>query len=206
MHKIYKMKKSIILLLLVQFTFAQKLTKDEVLEKVATQTCTCLSQKDLTQDNVDITLGICMIEAIQKNNVEVEKYFGKNIISDDEKMSELAESIGVKLAFNCPSFLEIIKGMDSDEFQSDEASEDLYLSGKIIATKAEQFLSFTLKEDTGKTHTFLVLEDFDNSYLLTDGVVKPSDKVEITYYEAILYDAKIKKFVPFNVVLDITKK
>ena len=191
-------------MLLTNFSFAQVNSKEGLINVLSNQTCDCLNTKELTEANLELTLGVCIIQSIQKNNVDVEKYFGKNILSNEDNMTEIAESIGVKLALECPKFTNLI----SDMTYEDEAMDEEYLSltGKIVAVNSEQFMTFKLKQDSGKTVTFLVLEDFENSYLLLDSVIKPSDTVEISYYEATLYDAKIKKFVPYKIVLDIIKQ
>lgn len=204
MHKICKMKKIVFILFLTNFSFAQVNSKEGVIDLLSNQTCDCLNTKDLTETNLELTLGVCIIQSIQKNKEEVEKYFGKNILSDEDNMTEIAESIGVQLALECSKFTNLI----SDMTYEDEAMDEEYLSysGKIIAVNSDQFMTFKLKQDSGKIVTFLVLEDFDNSYLLLDSIIQPTEKVEVSYYEATLYDAKIKKFVPYNVVLDIIKQ
>ena len=198
------MKKICFLLLLANFSFAQVNSKDGLVGVLSNQTCDCLNTKELTEANLELTLGVCIIQSIQKNKEDVEKYFGKNILSNEENMTEIAESIGVQLALECPKFTSVISDMTYEDEEMDE--EYLSLTGKIVEINSEQFMTFKLKQDSGKTVTFLVLEDFENSYLLLDSVIKPSDTVEISYYEATLYDAKIKKFVPYKIVLDIIKQ
>ncbi|UOX32879.1 hypothetical protein LXD69_12630 [Flavobacterium sediminilitoris] len=200
------MKKIIVLLLITQSIFAQKLSKEELIKKISDQTCQCSQEKNINKDNLDITLGLCIIESINKFEKDVEKHFGKDILGNEEKMTEIAESVGMQLAFNCPSFLKLINEMEEENIGSDDFQDDLSISGKIIATKSEQFLTFTLKEDSGKTNSFLILENFENLFLLKDAVVKPTDNVKVLYYEANLYDAKSNKVVPFKVVLDIIKQ
>lgn len=198
------MKKVLFLLLVTNLSFSQVNSKEDLVNVLSNQTCDCLNTKDLTETNLELTLGVCIIQSIQKNKEESEKYFAKNILSNEENMTEIAESIGVQLALECPKFTSLISDMNYDDEAMDE--EYLSLTGKIVAVNSEQFMTFKLKQDSGKTVNFLILEDFDNSYLLFDSVIKPSDTVEISYYEATLYDAKIKKFVPFYIVLDIIKQ
>ncbi len=192
------------LLLLTNLSLAQVKSKEDLVDVLSNQTCDCLNTKDLTETNLELTLGVCIIQSIQKNKEGVEKYFGKDILSNEDSMTEIAESIGVKLAMECPKFTSLISDMSYEDEAMDE--ENLSLSGKIVAVNSEQFMTFKLKQDSGKTITFLVLEDFDNSYLLLDSVIKPSDTVEISYYEATLYDAKVKKFTSYKIVLDIIKQ
>ena len=72
--------------------------------------------------------------------------------------------------------------------------------------KSEQFITFIVKEDSGKTNQFILLSSFENAFLLTDKVLKVADLVDITYYELELFDAKLGKFVSYKIVTDITKK
>ena len=102
------MKKIVVLLLLTQTLFAQKLTKEELIDKLSENTCNCTTEKGITEENMDITLGVCILESISKYEKDVEKHFGKNIVSNEEKMGELAEAVGSKMAFTCPAFLKII--------------------------------------------------------------------------------------------------
>lgn len=191
-------------LFISQFIVAQKLTKEKLIEKFSENACKCITDKGITAETMDKNLGLCLIESISKYSKEVEKYYGKNIYTNDEKMTELAESVGANLAFTCPSFTSVISEMSDDEVK--EAEEALFINGTITNTNFDQFLTFTLKEESGKTNTILVLEDFDNFFLISDSVLKPTDKVKVTYYTAELYDAKIKKFTSFKVVLDIIKE
>jgi hypothetical protein len=67
-------------------------------------------------------------------------------------------------------------------------------------------LTFSIKEETGKMNHFILLSSFENSFLLTDKVLKINDTIEVSYYELELYDAKLAKFVSYKVVTDIIKK
>lgn len=209
MLKIYKiepMKKlPLFLLLFTTILSAQKLSKDDLVDKLADKTCECATNKTITKDNVEIALGLCIVEAISSFEKDVEKYYGKDIISNDEKMEALGYDVGKKMAFKCTSVFNFISDID-DEESSEEEEESLQISGKISEIKQEQFVTFSVKEDSGKMNHFILLSDFDNAFLLTDKVLKVNDSVQIEYYELDLYDAKIGKFVVYNIVSDIIKK
>ena len=198
------MKKILFLLLLTNLSFAQINSKDDLVNVLTNQTCECLNAKDLTGENLELTLGVCIIQSIQKNNDYVDKYFGKNVLSNEDSMTEIAESIGVQLALNCPKFTNLLSNMSYTDEENEE--EYLLLSGKISAIKYEQFLTFSVKENSGKTNQFILLSSFDNAFLLTDKILKTSDNVEVSYYEMELFDAKFGKFVSYKIVTDIIKK
>ena len=200
------MKKILLLLVLVgNVAFAQKLTKDQLSEKLAEKACGCDEKQEITKDNFELTIGICLLEGINAYEKDVEKHYGKDVISNDKKMEELGYEIGKKMGLKCPT---VFKFMLEDEANDvvEVDSEDLMLSGKIAEIKSEQFLTFVVKEESGKTNQFILLSSFDNAFLLTDKVLKATDAVDVTYYEMELFDAKLGKFVSYKIVTDITKK
>ena len=200
------MKKILLLLVLVgNVAFAQKLTKDQLSDKLAEKACECTEKQELTKENFELTIGICLIEGINAYEKDVEKHYGKDVISNDKKMEELGYEIGKKMGLKCPT---VFKFMLEDEANDvvEVDSEDLILSGKIAEIKSEQFLTFIVKEESGKTNQFILLSSFDNAFLLTDKVLKATDAVDVVYYEMELFDAKLGKFVSYKIVTDIIKK
>ena len=91
------MKKVLLLLILVgNVAFAQKLTKDQLSDKLAEKACECTEKQELTKENFELTIGICLIEGINAYEKDVEKHYGKDVISNDKKMEELGYEIGKK--------------------------------------------------------------------------------------------------------------
>jgi hypothetical protein len=201
---------TVVLLFVTHIMVAQKESKEKFINKFSENVCKCINQKGFDEKSLNTIVGLCLIESIGKYSNEVEKYYGKNIISNKEQMRALGENVGANLVFSCPVFADAISQKineeSSDEDDAEETVEEtLFINGTIISTNYDQFLTFKLKEDSGKTHSFLLLEDFENLYLITDSVLKPTDNVKVSYYLAELYDAKIKSFVTYKVILDITK-
>ncbi|CAM3910145.1 hypothetical protein FLCU109888_08280 [Flavobacterium cucumis] len=207
MHKIYNMKK--LLLLFVIFgnvAFAQKLTKDELSEKLAEKACACAEKQEITKENFELTIGICLLEGINAFEKDVEKHYGKDIITNSEKMEELGYEVGKRMGLKCPTVFQFMIDEESAGGEEDFETEELSVSGKVSEIKSDQFISFVVKEDSGKNNPFILLSNFDNSYLLTDKVLKVSDAVDVFYYELELFDAKLGKFVSYKIVTDIIKK
>ncbi len=205
------MKKIILLLFITQSFFAQKLSKEELISKISAGTCECITKKEITKENLELTLGLCMLEDFGKYEKDIEKYYGKNVISDEAKMESLGRDVGMKMATECPSFLKLImNNMDEDSYSEDEVVEEVVeepsVTGKFFQVKSDQFITFSIKEDSGKTEEFILLNNFDNSFLLTENILKPNDKVDVYFYELEMFDAKIKKFVTYKIVSDIIKK
>jgi hypothetical protein len=192
------MKKILLLLVLVgNIAFAQKLTKDQLSEKLAEKACGCAEKQEITKENFELTIGICLLEGINSFEKDVEKHYGKDVISNDKKMEELGYDVGKKMGSKCPTIFKFM--LDEEEEAAPDESEELSVSGKVSEIKTDQFITFVVKEATGKTNQFILLSNFDNAFLLTD-------KVHVTYYEMGLYDAKLGKFVSYKIVTDIIKK
>ena len=201
------MKKVLLLLILVgNVAFAQKLTKDQLSDKLAEKACECAEKQELTKESFELTIGICLLEGINAYEKDVEKYYGKNVISNDKKMEELATNIGARMGLKCPAVFKFMLDEESGEVEEVVDAEELTISGKISEIKSEQFITFIVKEDSGKTNQFILLSSFDNAFLLTDKVLKASDAVDVVYYEMELFDAKLGKFVSYKIVTDIIKK
>ena len=199
------MKKILLLLVLVgNIAFAQKLTKEQLSEKLAEKACGCAEKQEITKENFELTIGICLLEGINAFEKDVEKHYGKDVISNDKKMEELGYDVGKKMGSKCPTIFKFM--LDDEEEVATDESEELSVSGKVSEIKTEQFITFVVKEATGKTNQFILLSNFDNAFLLTDKVLKATDEVDVTYYEMELYDAKLGKFVSYKIVTDIIKK
>lgn len=200
------MKKIILLVLLSTSTlFAQKLTKAELTDKMSDLGCECASKQEITKENMELTLGLCILEAINKYEKDVEKYYGKNVVSSDKKMEELGYDIGLKMGAKCPTVFQFMMEDDATEAYEEE-EPDAMIEGTLIEIKSEQFLTFSVKQASGKMDHFILLNNFENAFLVTDNVLKTNDSVAVYYYEFELYDAKLAKFITFNVVTDLIKK
>lgn len=209
MLKTYNLKMKIFPLLLlfaVQTISAQKLSKDALSDKLSDKVCECANKKELTKENIEISLGLCIIESIGAYDKDVEKHYGKNVITNEEKLEELAANIGVKMATKCSNVFTMMSFDDDEDLEEEMEEESLMISGKVTEIKQDQFITFSVKEDSGKLNHFILLSDFDNAFLLTDKVLKVADEADFYYYELDLYDAKVGKFILYNIISDIIKK
>ncbi|UGS22485.1 hypothetical protein [Flavobacterium channae] len=199
------MKKIVVLFILVgNLVSAQKLTKDQLSDKLAEKACACAGKQEITKENFELTIGICLLEGINAYEKDVEKHFGKDVISNDKKMEELGYEVGKRMGMKCPTVFKFM--MEDEEEVVEDVIDDLTLTGKVSEIKSDQFMTFVVKEDSGKNNQFILLSSFDNAFLLTDKVLKVTDNVEVTYYEMELFDAKLGKFVAYKIVTDIIKK
>ena len=186
--------------------FAQSLSKEQLIDEMAATGCACASKQQLTKDNFELTLGLCILESVNKFEKDVDVHYGKNVTTNQEKMEALGYDMGLKMALKCPSVFQLMVDGTDSENADDTVEEDLMITGTLAEIKSSQFLTFSVKESSGKINNFLLLNTFDNAFLLTDKVLKSNDNLEVYYYESELFDPKAAKFVSFKIVTDIIKK
>ena len=198
--------KKIILVVFMTTTsiFGQKLSKEQLTDKLSDKACECANKQEVTKENFELTLGLCLLEGINTFEKDVEKHYGKDVITNEKKMEELGYDVGVKMGAKCPKLFQFMLDEETDSSAVEEA--DLMISGKVTEIKSDQFLSFSIKEESGKTNQFILLNNFDNSFLLTDKILKANDSVDVSYYESEIYDSKLGKFLTFKILTDIIKK
>lgn len=187
-------------LIITNVISAQKMTKIQLLNKVANEIC-----EDLKKDGSEVTemkLGLKLFAAVRNNLEEVQYYFGEDIVTNKEKISEFSETIGYYLATVCPETLESL--YFAKELQAGDDST-LVIEGEFSEIQKNKLLTCVVKEDSGKKRDFLLLTEFDNSFLLTDNVLKKGDKIRVLYYELEIYDASIGRFVKQNIIFHLER-
>lgn len=213
------MKKVILFFLFIQTLSAQKKDKDAIITIIAEETCECFAKKNvdvksLSYENMLAVFGSCMLGSYQNNQSKF-KDKDKLDLSDRKLMRMFGEEVGLKMVTFCPNaMLDVgMKKIEHDNITNkkdnteivDEA-EDSSITGTILQIKSDQFITFSVKEASGRTVEFILLEEFNNSFLLTESLLKQNDIVDVYYYESELFDAKINKFITYKVITDIIKK
>jgi hypothetical protein len=162
---------------------------------------------------------------MNSHKTELLKAYKTNKINK-ELIEKVGEDAGEKMLEICPEVLELIMNDEKfvDEIISDFSkkdttistevveeeeeivNEDLNVSGVLIESKIESYLTVVVKEDSGRINTFILLNNFDNSFLITDKVLLTNDKVKVYYYYINeLYDFKLNKFMTYKIITNITK-
>ncbi|CAM3534836.1 hypothetical protein FLGE108171_02000 [Flavobacterium gelidilacus] len=182
-----------------------------LIDVIAEETCDCINKKNLnleesSSNDLAATLTTCMFASYQ-TNIDKFKENEKLNFSDSKQMRGFGEKVGLSMVKYCPNFI-IELGKMKDDFGSDEEEVESYesITGKIKLITSEKYLTIKLVEDSGKTTDFFLLNDFDNSYLITDKILKKDDKIEVYFYEIDLYDTKLNKFLPQKIISDIIKE
>jgi len=179
----------------------------DVMDKVAKETCECIAKFKLENKNIDpkdmsTQFGVCILSSYTAHSSELPN--GKLDFSDEEAMKNLGESVALKMLAFCPeAIMELGKTADDTDTGN---VESLTVTGEITEIKTEQFVSIVVKDDKARVHTFLMLEYFDTAALFTDKKLNKKDKVTVSYVEAELYDPKVKEFRYFKIITGLEKK
>lgn len=221
MLKIYNMKKILFLLLICQVSLAQKVSKDKLLNKMSDEICKEMKTKKIDKNNFEMTLGVVMMKSINNNKSNVEKYYGDKMYGENGALEKIGEDLGGIMITTCPEMFEKLNDIgalekyykdveveelvDTDTTEVVEEEEALSISGNFTGAKAEGFYTIQITENNGKTNKLILLDKFDNSFLLTDNILKVNDKVKVSYYEAELYDPKLNLFVNTKIITEIIK-
>lgn len=186
--------------------FALQANAQDVIDKVADETCTCLEERSpagkMESSQLEMVLGLCMLEAGGKYEDELEKEYGLKLNSV-ESMEKLGEVVGERMADSCDKFMEIIFAMmgeeDSELMQElmqelDEEPGDEGIIGKVISVTGEELLVIKIKS-AGKTQTFHVIGDFSGENVVDKGDDLIGETVSIVFDENEIYSPKMKAFV-----------
>lgn len=193
----------VVLFFVSNLASAQKLSKIDLLNAVADNICGEIAEKQV-EIKSEFTMGVYMLKELNKHREDITHYYGENYVANEEVMQTIGEDIGAYLGLKCPEIFEHF--VYEEEAESFESVEIKTVIGLIHKINNDRFITFIVQEESGKKHEFILLYDFETAYLLTDELVKVNDKVEISYYVAEIYNAKIGKFVNYNIVSYIQAK
>lgn len=200
------MKKSL-LAFLFSLYFVNANSQD-ILDIVGNEVCSCAASKvdelkAQESSKVQLELGFCIVASYSAHKEAVIQKYG-DVLQSDTSMKQLGMDVGLKMASICPDVLLKLaeSGFGSEDEQEEEA---LTLEGKIVEIKPEQFLTVIVKDNSGRSHSMMVLTFFKDSNLLTDMILKKNDKVSVDYWEQEFYDTKAKDFRYYKVIQGIKK-
>ncbi|MFD1061876.1 hypothetical protein ACFQ1Q_01360 [Winogradskyella litorisediminis] len=192
---------------------AQDKTKEEVLQLVAEDTCECISKKEnfdgKTPKQKQMALGLCMINSLNERK-KGSTYFEENPVDDFEAFGE---QVGMFLLGMCSeNFLNVFSEEElinyAEETYDEKSTESnkitysntntLKLNATLIAMENNTISSLNMEDDFGKTHNFIIINDFSGSELLKKSNFKKNFVIE--YYELDVYDLSEKRYVKKKVL------
>lgn len=189
----------VVLVLTLQVCFGQ----DDIYNKVAQETCDCITKQKIegqTKEQVEAALGICMLESISKNKVNVEP-------TDGDAMRAFGQKVGAKMAPICPSVFKVFLGDSDDKTENANEEKSISLEGKIKGIETDGLLYVIVKEDSGNEHRIIWLSYFEGS----DGFVTDPRKligknVSLKYRTIQYYLPKAKGYLSLKEIVALKLK
>ena len=193
--KIPDMKKILLSLFLIAAVSYSNAQTDEDYEEVARQTCACLSQKEITKDNIEMVMGVCILDALSKN-----EHFKDIDWTDEEEMEKIGERVGFKMILFCPEFF--VESEAFQEYLEEQPDEDDTrvtgeLEGKMVNFEKDGLMYVILIDDNNRKHKLLWLTPFDGDGFLTDQLGK---KVKFQYVMLDIYEPRLNEYVSKKVI------
>lgn len=171
--------------------------QDNIYVKIAKETCDCAEQKNLpdaSKNELETALGLCMLESVQNNDIDVD-------ISDAKAMRKLGETVGIQMAPLCPSFFEA--------FLLDENEEPAVttVKGKIKSIDENEFLFITVMDKDKKETRMIWLRHFKGSdEFLSNPKKLIGKKVTIKYQSINCYIPSAKGYYAYKEIIELEVK
>jgi hypothetical protein len=200
------MKKILIIVILI---FSSVSYSQDALDIIGKETCECLNKKipDVTKvpsNELQNELGACMMTSYMAHKSEL-KPEDQSEFGNSEGMRKLGENVAMKMLVHCPNIIMELGRSSLDEEAKVEEVENAKISGQFIESKSNDFISISIKDNVGRTHSLILLTFFENSNLISENLLKKNQKIEVEYYEQEFYDPKSKDFRYYKVLQGLKK-
>ena len=184
-----KILRSIFLFTLL--AMAGGLSAQDVLDKIARESCDCLTAVDratIKGDALQMQLGLCMMKAAAPYEKELRKQYKVDMARLDSDTGErLGELVGMRLVGVCPEFLEMITEMQGEAEVATADVPTASVNGTVTSLRDRQFSTVLVKDGSGRTVELMRLEHFPNADMLTGA---NATGLSATFYYTVreLYD------------------
>ena len=184
------MRTLLTLLLLVTslYTSAQ-----DVLDKIAIGTCSCIHGLDSITDTEErnMRMGVCMLQEAGPYSKELKKKYKFDLNRFDEQGEEFGRLVGMRMAAHCPDVLADIVAMSEAEEEAPELPpvNIKKVHGTVQETKPSTFLTIVVRVENGSTYEFLLLDHVQNAeQIYTDPAKAKGFVAEWAYEEREFFD------------------
>lgn len=197
--------KGILTSMLVLFLPILMFAQESAIDKIAKETCSCMTEKDLTnltQDQFEQELGMCMLTAASPMMSQLEQEENINM-EDPNVFQKIGEKVGAKIAVSCPDLFSKMMEYYGQETQT-EVRQLLLEEGTFAGLKSGEFAQIQLTLANGRTADFLWLEAFEGSTSLeTNANSLKGKKISVYYLERSFFDPTDKTYKSKKVIQKI---
>ncbi|MEO6583334.1 MAG: hypothetical protein ABIO05_03365 [Ferruginibacter sp.] len=200
------MKKYIAILLLVSiistnaFSQTQK-AKDSLMKVMVAEACEEIVKKDfstLGKDELEMELGMAIIPVFTNHLEEMKEIFDVDM-SDAGKVTQFGQTLGMRLAMECPGFMKVVSGNKTfQEMAVGKSTEKITLSGTLQKIVPGDITHFIIKTESGRLEKIWWMAHFDGA----EKLMQPGNlnkKLSIQYKEMEVYNAAVKDYIKIKV-------
>jgi len=205
---------------LVAINYGQDLSKDEVLQLITDDTCTCIKEDktllspEKSLDHKKMGLGLCLIKSYN-NHKSKSKAFADKGFGDFEA---IGEEVGLLMISTCYSdFMSLFSEGQLEEFIMEDDDEydygnippppppapknenDLNIEGKIVSLNNDVISYVEVVDAFDKKHTLIVSTQFEGAQLLKKSNLKKDFR--IYFREGDYYDLSESRYVKKKVII-----
>lgn len=198
------MKKLTLLLLVISSSYS--LMAQEYVNKMVDAACECSSDisTDLSSNERQMQLGLCIIKAAEPYSKQLEKDFDvdmDNIVEEGEKLGMV---IGAKMAGRCPEVIMSFADLAEDEEDTEDYANGT-LEGKVVKIEDQQIVVFHVKSSSGRIEKVYWI-DFVNSEfnLQYDYENLLGEEVKILHQGIEVFDPKAQEYREVNVLRSLS--
>lgn len=197
------MKKILVLssILFINSYIAQ--SQEDYMTQIVEKSCQCLADIPKNEDLSSTTIGLCMINEANLFKAELLRDHGINmdeIQYDGEKLGRL---IAIEMITVCPDQMKrIASNIEADDSSSSDQENTLTsMQGVIKSIEKNEFITFTVTAEDGKTSKFYWLTFIESKNDLQNEFNSYNKKkVEIEYSIFEFYDPKLEEYRNYNVI------
>lgn len=183
---------------------AQTARAQEVLDKIATQACSCM--KDVKDegdaDAYQTKMGLCVIQVAMPYSKELKKKYDLNLDHLDESTGQkLGMLVVTRMTAHCPDVIAKIAASAGSDDADDAttAANASSLDGEVTSVRSQGFTTITVRSGSGRPVELLWLEFFDGADQLTSGTLE-GRKGTFSYVEREFLDPATKAYRKYNVI------
>lgn len=172
----------------------------QYMDKIVVQSCECLGKvsETLEPEQYNVELGLCMIEASMPYKKQLKKDYDINLDQIESEGEKLGRVIGLKMVAVCPTALVRMtkKNQGNQKTEGDDTIE-----GIVTNVESDFFVSFHLKDDSGKVMKYHWLTVIETEQELTTAYQSIIGKtVRITFETKDFFDPKIEEYRQFFII------
>ncbi|MEM6763441.1 MAG: hypothetical protein AAF824_00335 [Bacteroidota bacterium] len=185
----------------ISFSFAQFDIEAEVFNKISKEVCTCLTDAQNEEKNIDNAVQTCMESAAMNHMVELMEIANLSELTPEEG-EKLGELIGMKVMRDCPTFIEMAIQMSREENEAVKANQ---ISGVLKKISGNDLGRIIIETPEGIEEVLYIIhpleEDPDN--ILSSISSYKGQEITVNWMEAEVYTPKISMFAPVKQVVAI---